>query len=326
MLGPIRRPWYSFAVWLSACWGRLQAKSQFFPVTNARMENMCDAIVASIDRDKVCDFVSRHSNGMACAVLEMNRGSYNISIHLGFFGVIPDRLLRIPLRPTVRDSWTKIQSEVATLESVRENTAIPVPRVWAYGKDAQILKDPCQAQHYLLCDYMPGQCLTQRTLKQATSEQRIELFSQLIGIYAQLYSLEFPFATSLLPRGQLSSPCFSRLLTMARNELHLSAGKSLSKPQILQSTNDFIQHQLGVLSGFCRRPLINSTLADERERVFAHHHIQLELDTIKHCVPSSDGDPFVLTHPDMHYGNIVVNKGLNIVGIIDWEFSGTVPR
>ncbi|XWW98520.1 hypothetical protein V2A60_006520 [Cordyceps javanica] len=120
MLGPIRRPWYSFAVWLSACWGRLQAKSQFFPVTNARMENMCDAIVASIDRDKVCDFVSRHSNGMACAVLEMNRGSYNISIHLGFFGVIPDRLLRIPLRPTVRDSWTKIQSEVATLESVRK--------------------------------------------------------------------------------------------------------------------------------------------------------------------------------------------------------------
>jgi hypothetical protein len=42
----------------------------------------------------------------------------------------------------------------------------------------------------------------------------------------------------------------------------------------------------------------------------------------------SPGDPasFCLTHPDLRVDNIIVDDRLHIRGIIDWEFSSTVPR
>lgn len=91
-------------------------KPENFPITRAQIEKLCDVIVDSIDKDAVCQLVSSHSGGLQCQVSSIDRGSYNISICLDFDGNIPKRLLRLPLRPAVRDCWTKVQSEAATLE------------------------------------------------------------------------------------------------------------------------------------------------------------------------------------------------------------------
>lgn len=42
--------------------------------------------------------------------------------------------------------------------------------------------------------------------------------------------------------------------------------------------------------------------------------------------PQLDTGPFVLNHLDFRAPNIIVDKHLQIQGIIDWEFTNTVPR
>lgn len=83
---------------------------------DAQLERFADAILASVDKDAACRLASRHSSNLPCQVESVQRGSYNISICLDFFEKIPKRLLRIPLQPSVRDAWMKVESEAATLE------------------------------------------------------------------------------------------------------------------------------------------------------------------------------------------------------------------
>lgn len=124
---------------------------------------------------------------------------------------------------------------------IRDHTSVSVPTVWAYGKDARVMTDPSATQPYLLCDYIPGQSLTFKQVSDATSEQRVEIFSDLINIYAQFFNLRFPVAGSLLPGTQKhASPRFGGLLSMSRNELQLVAGIEPSKPQIIYSAESYL--------------------------------------------------------------------------------------
>lgn len=112
----IKRQFRRLILWLPPCWRLLKVEPEQFPVTYAQREKLCDAIVASIDKDAVCKLASHHSNNMPCEIRSVERGSYNVSICLDFHGKVPARVLRIPLQPAVSDGWTKIQSEVATIE------------------------------------------------------------------------------------------------------------------------------------------------------------------------------------------------------------------
>ncbi len=87
-----------------------------------------------------------------------------------------------------------------------------------------------------------------------------------------------------------------------------------------------MQHQLTILSESCHLPFIDGTLKDVRDEVFALRHMELEVDNIVSGLPSDDSEPFILTHPDLHCANIIIDEQLKIQGIIDWEFAGTVPR
>ncbi|XWW98225.1 hypothetical protein V2A60_006222 [Cordyceps javanica] len=80
------------------------------------IKRLCDAVLASVDKEAVRALASRHSDGLPCEILSIERGSYNLSICLDFYNKISNRVLRIPLQPAVRDGWTKVQSEAATIE------------------------------------------------------------------------------------------------------------------------------------------------------------------------------------------------------------------
>ncbi len=111
----IKRQWHRLLLALPACWPLRNVRQEHFPLTSGQIERLCDAIVASIDQDAVCRLASYHSSDLPCQIRSIDRESYNVSICLEFFGKIPQRLLRIPLQPALRDAWTKVQSEVATL-------------------------------------------------------------------------------------------------------------------------------------------------------------------------------------------------------------------
>lgn len=210
---------------------------------------------------------------------------------------------------------------------MRKHTSIPVPRVWAHGKHALLPSDPQAAQPYLLCDFIAGQAVTMKRIVNATPKERMGFFADLVGIYAQLYKLRFSVAGSPMPSvdGDVG-PHVGGLLTMAGNELQLSTRNDLPKPRILYSAKSYVQYQLDVLAKSSRLPLIDARLQDARDQLFAVHHVELKVHELASDSQSDNTDPFILTHPDLHYGNIIVDENFRIQGVIDWEFTGPVPQ
>ncbi|KAM3511223.1 hypothetical protein MY11210_005159 [Beauveria gryllotalpidicola] len=142
--------------------------------------------------------------------------------------------------------------------------------------------------------------LTMKHVLQAKPEQRLKLFSDLISIYSQIFQLRFPVAGSLMPSSEKhDGPRVDGLLSMAENELVVSTP---------------------------RLPLIGGTLNEVRDQVFALDQLELEARRSVGDLRANEGASFILTHPDLHYANIIVDEEVRIQGIIDWEFAGTVPQ
>lgn len=112
----IKRQWRRLLLAMPTWWPLRGMEHEHLPMTDAQLERFSDAILASIDKDAACKLASDHSSNLPCQVDSVQRGSYNISVCLDFFGKIPKRLLCIPLQPSIRDAWMKVQSEAATLE------------------------------------------------------------------------------------------------------------------------------------------------------------------------------------------------------------------
>lgn len=70
-------------------------------------------------------------------------------------------------------------------------------------------------------------------------------------------------------------------------------------------------------------PVERQSHRDAKLEVFALINILKEIRKYMDSVPLDL--PFVLAHPDLRFGNIFIDDDFNIVGIIDWEFTSTIP-
>lgn len=179
-------------------------------------------------------------------------------------------------------------TEGATLKYLAENTAIPVPRVY------------CSFLHrnraYIVMERIQGDELP-TVLKTISQESLESVFSQLRKMLRELRALTPPSTgvescvggslyDSRIPRG---NPRFGPFKTI--QDFHFWLRRDL-KPEDLQ----------------------------DRERDQDWHDLQ-------EMMNRQDGPwpPPVFTHGDLNPFNILVREG-NVVGIIDWEFSGWYPH
>lgn len=72
-----------------------------------------------------------------------------------------------------------------------------------------------------------------------------------------------------------------------------------------------------------RLPMAGLEEDEVRDEVFALQDYKLRLS--RFIDPALNLGPFVLTHGDLLPTNVIVNEDLTLAGIIDWEWSGTVP-
>lgn len=208
---------------------------------------------------------------------------------------------------------------------IRRRTTIPTPQIYAYGKDSTLVEG--FVTPFILMDFLHGQQLHTRTFFHATEPQRKNLYIDLIDILAQLRQLEFPAAGSLMPdpnnlddeRGPVIGP----FLSMTINEFERQRREPLSAG-ILTTVKSFIDLHCQILSETFQLP------AQELERKQAKREL-FALDSILKEIPNriklqEPNHSFVLAHPDLRCGNIIVNDDFHILGIIDWEFTSTVPQ
>jgi len=172
---------------------------------------------------------------------------------------------------------------------------------------------------FLITDFISGRPLNMKRLNEASEEHRRNFYSGLIDVLAELRRLEFPLIGSLMPGPNDSlDPILGPVISMSGATLRLSP------QQPFASANDYMAHQFDLISAFFSQPVCDLTVADIKREVFALHSLEPRFRQIIN--PQLDKGPFVLNHMDLRSANIIVDESLRIQGIIDWEFTSTVPR
>ncbi|KAH9208501.1 kinase-like domain-containing protein [Leptodontidium sp. 2 PMI_412] len=87
------------------------------------------------------------------------------------------------------------------------------------------------------------------------------------------------------------------------------------------SAADFACHQYDLLDWKYRLPAYNLSRKVAELEIFGLEDLKRRLSDYV-----NDDASFVLNHTDLRPSNIIVDEGLCIQGIIDWEWAGTVPR
>jgi hypothetical protein len=71
-------------------------------------------------------------------------------------------------------------------------------------------------------------------------------------------------------------------------------------------------------------PISDQSLKEAQRDLFALEHLEREV--LRDINASWDEGPFVLSHLDLRWNNIIVDGDLDIQAVIDWEWAGSIPR
>lgn len=152
--------------------------------------------------------------------------------------------------------------------------------------------------------------------------------NQTAGIWARLRTLMFLQAESFTPQstvGLESRPKIVGAFSMRKNELQVDG---YTAPRFTATTADeFFEEQYRLLQYMWKMPSQELSREEAEREEFALHALSLEeAQKTFGLKADSSGDSFFLSHPDLRVDNIIVDEELHIRGVIDWEFSFTVPQ
>ncbi len=221
-------------------------------------------------------------------------------------------------KAAVMDHTTRItnqmllfESEVATMQFLKENTQIPVPEVYGYDfAYANVLGTP-----YIFMEYIAG-----KPYPFPFSAQRPIKDDDLIKIDTQLTSFAW----------QLSKQPFDKIgqLRFATGEGRgVAIGPIIDRKERLygpftSSRTFYIERAKTVYEFETRRDLLGEDFNVEDSLESVALHVLAAENAGKECF---DSGPFILQHADMHWQNLLFDEQCTIVGVIDWEWTQTVP-
>jgi hypothetical protein len=142
---------------------------------------------------------------------------------------------------------------------------------------------------------------------------------------AQLRQQEFDRAGSLMPDPDGGdTPVVGPLLSLQLNDLQLEKRGFSIQPAKFASAIDFAFHQYHLLDQKYKLPAYKMSREVAQLEVFGLEDLKGRLSS---CIdPRWNRGPFVLSHTDLRWPNLIVDGDDRIRGVIDWEWSGTVPR
>ncbi|KAF5020420.1 hypothetical protein F66182_7547 [Fusarium sp. NRRL 66182] len=262
------------------------------PLTEQQLEFATNEFVESIDTDAIRTLATKYTGGLPCSIRCRQQGSFNVCFVLDF----PDdiaRVVRLPIEPAVHNAWDKNS---------------------------------------------PEDC-------------RRQFFGDIIDIFAQLRRLEFSQGGSLMPNATVGTwpqllrsilrreeafipqsatdhgfgPRLVGAISMRKNELQID-GYTASR-SVSTTVNEYFREQYQLLECIWKMPAQELSREKAQRDEFALYALSLEeAQNIAGLKTGLSGDSFHLSHPDLRVDNIIVDDKLRICGIIDWEFSVTVPR
>ncbi|OAG24958.1 hypothetical protein CC77DRAFT_295144 [Alternaria alternata] len=203
------------------------------------------------------------------------------------------------------------ESEVATMQFVKENTKIPVPEVYGYDPSTtNVLGTPYIFMECIAGQPYPFPFSKERHIK---DEDLTKIHSQLTDFAWQLWNK--PFDTI----GQL------RFAADKRGGVVI--GPIVDRKERLYgpfaSSRAFYKERAKrVYETEKRRRVLGEGFHVDDSLESAALHVMAAEHAGKQCF---DSGPFVLQHADLHWQNLLFDEHCTIVGVIDWEWTQTVP-
>lgn len=207
---------------------------------------------------------------------------------------------------------------------ITEKTTIPIPRLCGYSVD----RDNVIGLPFMLVEYVEGRTLFGVSLQELERDKRDHLYSQLADIYIQLYQQQFDHIGALtIDEGGHWKFGDNRPLTVDVNEQEVSGldiCQYLSSCQTFASTIDYIYFLVRLmLNDFYKGR--DSVTGEEDARNYLYSIYSSQGILTEWVKPEYNHGPFILMHGDFRPPNIVIDNDFNIVSILDWEWSHTLP-
>ncbi|KAI0010225.1 hypothetical protein F4779DRAFT_319842 [Xylariaceae sp. FL0662B] len=182
---------------------------------------------------------------------------------------------------------------------------------------------------FLILEYVEGEKLSYPQLGSLSDAQREHLYHSLARVYIQLRRLEFPSIGCL----QLSQGDFkvSKMTTSIDINMQELEGLNPSRIQAsyyenspLASANAYTSMLLEVADNAFAEG--RSSVIDEDKGADALYHLNIFRQFAERWVDCRfEQGPFVLVHGDLEPFNLIFNDEMDIICVLDWEWSRVVP-
>jgi len=210
-------------------------------------------------------------------------------------------------------------------------TTIPIPKVHAYSIAREM--GPFGVASYMILEYVEGTMLSEIKLWEADDRQLRHLYTQLADVYIQLRQFEFPAIGRLTPSSYGKVEASRRPIT---NDMNLQVIEDGLQPLeildeychdgVIRSANDYVSMLLRVAWNAYESG--TTKVSNEEEAAYDLFNLDMFSTFVRNewLDPTLDKGPFVLHHGDLGAYNVLVNDKFDILAILDWEWSRTVPR
>lgn len=226
----------------------------------------------------------------------------------------------------------KTRGEVATLQWVRDNTEIPVPKVVAF----QDSNDNEIGFEWILLELMPGTPVYRRW-RTMSMEQKVALTNRIAEFEAQLASCGSPDTTfrnigtleidlkdendgkaKTCAPGQMVSHNF-----FMGDHLHYDVPRGP-----FRSTHDWLRSELNII--VIEQIQLIAKAEDEDDRQEAQEHLRSAeklLGLLPKVFPAEQDslEATAIYHDDLNLNNILVDEEGNITAVVDWECVSALP-